>query len=418
MPRRQRLADAAIARLRPEPREYTVWDTRVPGLGVRVRPSGSRTYVHHRTSAAGARKVSLGPATLRGIEEVRRACLASATAEPAGRNDAPLLRDFVAGAWKRACYERWKPSTQKTTRSALESQLLPVFGALRLDRITRIMVVRWYETYSRTAPGGANQVLSLLRQILNHALVCGHVATNPARNLRRNPRPKRTRFLSREEIRSLHRALDRHATRSVSMRQQADIIRLLLLTGCRKNEIVRLRWREVDGDRLNLIDAKTGPRPVLLNAQARTLIERQTHRADSPWVFPSVRTSARPQGDGLPLWYTVRREAGIEDVRLHDLRHSVATHAVMAGVALPVVARLLGHRDPSMTLRYAHVGDGEVEAAAERIGLVIARCMAGTADAETPSAGVGRRQPLPSRPHECEGPGGGAERHGAPWSRS
>ena len=375
MPRRQRLTDAAIAKLRPEPREYTVWDTRVPGLGVRVRPSGSCTYVHHRTSGAGARKVSLGPATLRGIEEVRRACLASATAEPTERGDAPLLRDFVAGAWKRACYERWKPSTQKTARSALKSQLLPVFGALRLDRITRIMVVRWYETYSRTAPGGANQVLGLLRQILNHALVCGHVATNPARHLRRNPRPPRTRFLSREEIRSLHRALDHHATRSVSKRQQADIIRLLLLTGCRKNEIVRLRWREVDTDRLNLIDAKTGPRPVLLNAQARTLIERQTHRPDSPWVFPSVRTPVRPQADGLPLWYSVRREAGIEDVRLHDLRHSVATHAVMAGVALPVVARLLGHRDPSMTLRYAHVGDSEVEAAAERVGQTMARLL-------------------------------------------
>ena len=408
MPRRQRLTDATIARLRPEPREYTVWDTRVPGLGVRVRPSGSRTYVHHRTSGAGVKKVSLGPATLRGIEEVRRACLASATAEPTGRNDAPLLRDFVAGAWKRACYERWKPSTQKSTRSALESQLLPVFGALRLDRISRVMVVRWYETYSRSAPGGANQVLGLLRQILNHALVCGHVATNPARHLRRNPRPPRTRFLSREEIRSIHRALDRHATRSVSKRQQADIIRLLLLTGCRKNEIVRLRWREVDGDRLNL--SRRQDRPETGAAQRPGTDSHRTPDASgetAPGCSLRCSTPARPQNDGLPLWYTVRREAGIEDVRLHDLRHSVATHAVMAGVALPVVARLLGHRDPSMTLRYAHVGDAEVEAAAERVGLVIARCMAGTADAETPAAGVSRRQPLAGRPHECEGPGGG-----------
>ena len=379
MPRRQRLTDAAIARLRPEPREYTVWDIRVPGLGVRVRPSGHRTYIHHRTSAKGARKVSLGPATLREIEEVRRACLAPGAfeTEPTSRNDAPLFRDFVTGPWKTACYERWKPSTQKTTRSALKCQLLPGFGAVRLDRISRVMVVRWYDAYSRTAPGGANQVLDLLRQILNHALVCGHIATNPARNIRRNPRSRLTRFLSREEIRRLHRALDHHAQRSVSKRQQADIIRLLLLTGCRKNEIVQLRWREVDGDRLRLTEAKTGPRRVFLNPQARTIIERQTRQGDSPWVFPSTRTSTRPQDDGLPLWYTVRREAGIEDVRLHDLRHSVATHAVMAGVALPVVARLLGHRHPSMTLHYAHVGDAEVEAAAERIGLTIARLMAG-----------------------------------------
>ena len=251
-----------------------------------------------------------------------------------------------------------------------------LFGAVRLDRIRRVIVVRWFDAYSGTAPGGANRVLDVLRQILNHALVCGHIATNPARNIRRNRGAKLTRFLSREEIHRLHRALDNHAHRSESARQQVDIIRLLLLTGCRKNEIVRLRWQEADGDRLNLTDTKTGPRRVFLNAQARTIIDRRKKRADSPWVFPSVKFPTCPQGDGIRLWYTVRREAGIEDVRLHDLRHTVATHAVMQGVPLPIVARLLGHRHPSMTLRYAHVGDSEIEAAAERVGQTIARLMA------------------------------------------
>ena len=100
-------------------------------------------------------------------------------------------------------------------------------------------------------------------------------------------------------------------------------------------------------------------------------------QGDGPWVFPCVNTPTRPQDDGLPLWYTVRREVNIEDVRLHDLRHTVATHAVMQGVPLPIVARLLGHRHPSMTLRYAHIGDCEIEAAAERIGQTIARLMSG-----------------------------------------
>ena len=381
MPRRKRLTDAGIARLRPEPREYTVWDTRVPGLGVRVRPSGNCTYIHHRKSSAGVKKVSLGPATLRGIEEVRRACLASAAAAVETKqtvwNDTPLFREFVTGPWKTACYDRCKPSTQRMMRSGLKCQLLPAFGAVRLDRIGRVMAVRWFDAYSSTAPGGANRVLDVLRQILNHAVVCGHIVTNPARNIRRNRGAKLTRFLSREEIRQLHRTLDNHARRSKSARQQVDIIRLLLLTGCRKNEIVRLRWQEVDGDRLNLLDTKTGPRRVFLNAQARTIIERRMEQADSPWVFPSVMIPTRPQGDGLSLWYTVRREAGIEDLRLHDLRHTVATHAVMQDVPLPIVARLLGHRNPSMTLRYAHVGDSEIEAAAERVGQTIARLMAG-----------------------------------------
>ena len=498
MPRRRRLTDAGIARLRPEPREYTVWDTRVRGLGVRVRPSGARTYIHHRPSVAGmmgakgvkgakrvkgVRKVSLGPATARGIEEVRRACLAASAAAveaaPAVRNATPQLWEFVAGAWKSACFDRYTPSTQRSMRSALNSRLLPAFGTVRLDRIRRAPVVRWFDAYSRTAPGGANRALDVLRQILDHAVACGHIPTNPARTIRRNRRTKLTRFLSREEIRRLHRVLDDHAERSVSARQQVDIIRLLLLTGCRKNEIVRLRWQEVDGDRLNLRKAKTGPRRVFLNAQARAIVERRREDAvgavslgsltspaspaspsdprsprspgspgspaspsnpsnpsspsssrssrrpasptnptnpsspaspngpaspaslaspsslaspaspngptsptspngsASPWVFPSVRNPNRPRGDELALWYCIRREAGLEEVRLHDLRHSVASHAVMLGVPLPVVARLLGHRQPSMTLRYAHVGDREIEAAAERVGQTISRLMSG-----------------------------------------
>ncbi|MCY4470223.1 MAG: tyrosine-type recombinase/integrase, partial [Thiotrichales bacterium] len=288
-----------------------------------------------------------------------------------------LFREFVAGPWHCACYDRCKPSTQRVMRSALERQLLPAFGAVRLDRISRIMVVRWFDAYSATAPGGANRVLDILRQILNQAVACGHIATNPARSIRRNRRAKLTRFLSREEIRRLHRVLDCHAERSESARQQADIIRLLLLTGCRKSEIVRLRWQEVDGDRLNLADSKTGPRRVYLNAWAQDIIERRMAQAESQWVFPSARGLSHPRGDELALWYTVRREAGIAGVRLHDLRHTVATHAVMHDVPLPVVARLLGHRRPSMTLRYTHVGDSDIEAAADRVGQTIARLMAG-----------------------------------------
>ena len=361
-------------------------------LGVRVRPSGARTWIQHRPSAAGVRKVSLGPATARGVEEVRQACLAAAAdddeAPQAARDAVPRLEEFVAGPWRSACYDRATPSIQRSMRSALNSRLIPAFGTERLDRIDRATLVRWFDDYSRTAPGGANRALDVLRQILDHAVACGHIATNPARTIRRNRGAKLTRFLSREEIRRLHRVLDRHCERSASARQQADIIRLLLLTGCRKGEIVRLRWQEVDGDRLNLRKAKTGPRRVFLSAQARAIVERQRTPADSPWVFPSVRNPARPRGDKLALWYRVRCEAGLEDVRLHDLRHSVASHAVMLGVPLPVVARLLGHRQSSMTLRYAHVGDREIEAAAERVGQAISRLMAGsppvaTSDAES-----------------------------------
>ena len=116
--------------------------------------------------------------------------------------------------------------------------------------------------------------------------------------------------------------------------------------------------------------AKTGPRRVYLNSKARAIIERQPRTGNS-YIFPAPHDPSRPQAETLPLWFRVRKRAGIEDVRLHDLRHNFASWAVMRGVPLPTVARLLGHRQVSMTLRYAHVHDKEVEAAAERIGRVI-----------------------------------------------
>ena len=387
--RKMRLTDAAIARLKPRAREYTVWDTRIGGFGIRVRPSGHRGYVYHRNGDGRVTKTTLGPAVLKSVDEVRRECLEIAVQfaeekrtgaeEPQG--NVPLFGDFVAGAWKAACYDRYKPSTRKGVDSALRAQLLPAFGFRPLDRITRVAVNRWFDGYSRASPGGANYALSTLQRILNHAVDRGHIATNPARRVKRNQRRKLTRFLSREEIRRLHWVLNHHAAGAAPHRQQADIIRLLLLTGCRKGEIVTLRWREVDRNVLKLADSKTGSRTIYLNEQARSIIERQP-RGRSVFVFPSLRNPVRPRDGDLPLWYSARKEAGIEDVRLHDLRHTFASHAVMRGIPLPVVAKLLGHKQLKMTLRYAHVGDREIEAATERIGEAMTALMSGTLAAQ------------------------------------
>ena len=376
--KRRRLTDANVAKLAPAAREYTVWDTRHAGLGVRVRPSGHRSYVYCRKGENSARRITLGSAALTSVEEARSRCLVIETGARSGqtpRGAVPTFGEFAAGPG-RACLDRGKPSTRKAVTSILNARLLPAFGSLPLDRITRAGVSRWFDAYSRTAPGGANHALDLLRRILNHAVVCGYLETNPARSVKRNPRPKLTRFLSREEVRRLHRVLDHYAGARPSRARQADIIRLLLLTGCRKSEILALRWQAVDGDTLNLTDAKTGPRMVFLNAPARAILERQP-RSGCAYVFPSPSNPGQPFSRDLKLWRSVRKEAGIEDVRLHDLRHTFASHAVLRGVPLPVVSRLLGHKQPSMTLRYAHVGDRETEAAAERIGAAIARALDG-----------------------------------------
>ena len=243
--------------------------------------------------------------------------------ETKATRDVPPFRDFVQDPWKEANFERYRPWTQRGMRYALSGRILPEFGSKPLDHITPAHVRRWFDAFSRTAPGNANHCLRILRQIMNFAVACGHIDKNPARGIRLNRRPALTRFLSREEISRLYRVLDAHG-QTVSNRQQADIIRLLLLTGCRRSEIVQLRWSEVDNDRLILGDSKVGPRKVPLNAQARRILERQP-RGGSAFVFPSPLATSRPRSLDLQLWYRVRLEAGIEDVRLHDLAGGAAT---------------------------------------------------------------------------------------------
>ena len=374
---RMRLTDAAVRRLRPREREYTVWDSRVPGLGVRVRQSGGRSFVLLQEMGGGSRRVSLGPVSLKSVAQVRRECHArQASPEPEGQTGpthaVPSFREFVQGTWKEGYFDRYKPWTQRGCRYALDGRLLPAFGSKPLDRITPTEVRRWFDAFSRTAPGNANYALDLLRRIMNFAVACRHIDTNPARGVKRNRRPALTRFLSREEIGRLHRVLD--AQTGENNRRQADIIRLLLLTGCRRGEIVKLRWSEVDGEMLALGDSKTGPRKVPLNEQARRILEGQP-RGASPFVFPSPLDPGRPRSHTLSLWYRARREADIADCRLHDLRHTFASHAAMNGVPLPVVSRLLGHSSVRVTLRYAHLADREIEAAAERVGQSIGTIM-------------------------------------------
>ena len=357
--------DTRARRLKPSAREYSVPDRAVPSLSVRVYPTGTKTWA----CTVDGQKVSLGRVDLMPVEDARRECLRLQVDGIAPGRDLPTYRAFAMGIWREYWCTRCKPSTVRRRDHVLTRQLLPAFGALRVDRITRKAIEDWFAAYSASAPGGANHALQLLRQSLNFAVERGFIPTNPAGSVLPNRRPRLTRFLSRDEIARLNATLDQHAGGRGSV--QADIIRLLLLTGCRKSEIVHLKRREVDGSRLRLEDSKTGPRIVYLSPEARKIIERRM-TATGEYLFPSPLTPESPISGNMGLWYRIRRDIGIEDVRLHDLRHSYASQCVIAGVPLPVVSKLLGHSQCAMTLRYAHTADRDVEAAAERIGARIA----------------------------------------------
>ena len=213
MNRRTKLTDTLVRRLKPGNREYTVRDTLVSGLGVRVHPSGGRSYVLF----CEGMKVSLGPVTLKTLREARSESLAFMVNGSSGGRTVPFFSDFATGTWRDFWVCRCKPSTVLRRDQCLETRLLPAFGTLRLDQITTAKVHRWFDDYSRTAPGGANYCLKSLRQILNHAISCHHIASNPARSVRPNPRKKLTRFLSKEELGRLHCVLGRHERSKTAM---------------------------------------------------------------------------------------------------------------------------------------------------------------------------------------------------------
>ena len=246
MARKRRLSDRNVSRLRVKKTEYTIWDTRVTGLGVRIRPSGYRTFVFLDSRGGTSKRRTLGAVRLMDVEEARTRSLDIQSGGEKSPQHArsvvvsPLFRDLVAGTWMSDCYERQKPSSRRRADSALASQLLPAFGDMPLNRIWRKDVNRWFDRYSATAPGGANRVLAVMRQIMNHAMVHGHVETNPASGIRRNPGRKLNRFLSRDEILRLHEELDRCIVERPSRVVQADIIRLLFFTGCRHGEIAMI----------------------------------------------------------------------------------------------------------------------------------------------------------------------------------
>ena len=190
---------------------------------------------------------------------------------------------------------------------------------------------------------------------------------SPAKGIKKNRTPRRGRVLNADEIERLGAALDRQV---LVRPDPTDIVRLLLLTGCRHGEIRALRWKEVKRDRLMLSDSKTGPRQVLLGEPARKILNsRRRHRRPGlDHVFPHRRDPTQPRGPISSYWQMIRRQAGLPaDLRLHDLRHTYASHAVMQGESLIITGRLLGHRHTGTTERYAHLTDHFLTEATERV---------------------------------------------------
>ena len=355
---------------RPGTRGLAVYDTDLPQFGFTVARDGSKTFFVRAAHLPGAPKTVLGTPDDMTAAEAREKALAVIAIAKAEHRAGPLFADF-ADEFMRRQRRRWKPSTRDSNRQMIDRNLMPFFGATRVAEIDRADVRRWFDSMSG-APGNANRTLPVLSVMMRQAELWDirPQGSNPCRNMRRHRTAPRERFLSLDELKRLGFVLD-HAEDA----QAAAAIRLLLFTGARSSEITGLRWDWIRGTRAVLPDSKTGPKTIHLPPPARAVLNGLPR--EGRFVFPNER------GDG-PItnlghrWSKLRTVAGLDDVRIHDWRHTFASHAVMSGLDLYTVGCLLGHADTASTERYAHLADAHVRAAAGRISGIVHEAMTGS----------------------------------------
>lgn len=379
---RNRLTVKAIAAAKPAAREYTLWDKQLAHFGVRVLPSGVKSYILQTRVNGRMRKITLGRFSELPLDAARREG-ASVLAHLWGGEDvtpprkkmAPLFRDFATRYRKRRRH-RWKPSTLETFDIYLRNRLMPHFGKLRLDAIDHARVSAWFDAASVDKPGAANRAFEILRAMLVSARQWGELAEhvpNACANIVKNPRRPVARYLDHAELKRLGRVLDRHGQEHP---WRVAAIRLLTLTGARLSEVLNLKWHEIGelrgtGASVRIEDSKTGPRTIWFGPDAATLLTELPRDKGAVRVFPENLTSGRLYS----FWVRIRQEAGLSGLRMHDCRHTWASHGVMNGVGLTTVGRLLGHRQRETTAIYAHLDDRAMHEAAAQAATVIAAAM-------------------------------------------
>ena len=387
-------------------RDSFIWDTETRGFGLKVTPVGNKVYLfqYRWPGEKYAQRITIGkhgdPWTAdkarteaekyRG--DVKRGINPAAlkNAEKAEKSVSELCDQYLA----EGC-ETKKPSTLATDRGRIEHHIKPLLGRKRVKDVTPNDIKRFMKDVAagktaadiKTGPRGraiveggrgtATRTVGLLGGIFSFAVGEGMRHDNPVRGVKRFADRKDERYLSPDELARLGDALttaEREGENAVAIAG----VRLLVLTGCRKSEILTLKWEHVDFDRacLRLPDSKTGERTIPMGAPALELLASLPGIEGNPYVLPGEKHGHHLVG--LPrVWERLRKRAGLEDVRLHDLRHSFASVGAGAGMGLPVVGKLLGHRDPKTTARYAHIAADPAKVAADRIAGTIAAAMKG-----------------------------------------
>ena len=377
-------------------RERWIWDTELRGFGLKLLPTGRRTYYlkYRMPSNSRTRKVTIGghgqPWT---VDQARAEARRLLGLVVGGEDPAAARAEAKRGLTVSELCELWlaegcttkKASTIAEDRRRIACHVEPLLGSRKVTEVTRAHIERFLRDVaagrsagSRAArlrgrsrivggQGVATRTVGMLGSVFTFAVARGLRPDNPVRGVKRFADQKRERFLSPAEWARLGVVLGEAEAEGVNA-SAVNAIRLLTLTGCRKSEVLTLRWEWVDFDFgcLRLPDSKTGAKVVVLGAPATKLLAGLPRVEGNPYVFPGA-VPGQPFKGLQKVWVALRELAGLDDVRLHDLRHSFASVGAGAGSSLLMIGALLDHKHAATTARYAHLAADPVRATAHAI---------------------------------------------------
>jgi len=356
-------------------KDMCLWDTEVKGFGLRVQPSGRRSYIYKfRTPDGRRRNRKIGEPESLTAEAARRIVLGMVSDAALGKvviDDKPKQKSITM---RKMCdlyledYARLhkKPKSVEDDTRYINKDIKPRLGSKSLSEIRSKDIVKIHSSLADT-PIKANRLLALLSKIFNLSEEWEYREsnTNPTQHIRKYKETPRERFLTQDEIIVLEKVLADAEQKNEVSPSVIHALRVLLMTGARLQEVLTMKWEYVDFEegKINLPDSKSGKKTIWLSDKARDYIDGIPHKRGNPFVFPGQRTGSRLVNLQKP-WRKLRAIAEIEDVRIHDLRHTYASLAVSQNLSLPIVGKLLGHKSTKSTERYAHLYDEVMKEAA------------------------------------------------------